>query len=869
MSAWRGWLTRMRRGVRPRHFDAEMAEEMRAHLELEAEARLARGDAPDAARRDAALAFGHVESIKESVRDRRAGQWFTQVWQDLRYAMRLLVKWPAFSTVIIGTVALAVGGTATIFSAFDAALLRPLPYPAPDRLVQIVELLDDGSRNSVSAGAFLDWRGNATGIDSAVLVGGVTANLRRGRGTADRIAGARVTHELLRVFGLSPILGRGFGPDDDKVGGANDVVLLTETLWRSRFGADASIVGAPITLDERPRTVIGVVPDASYPERDVQFFVPAVLDAADRGQKDGHWAVVFARMTPGTTVAQLDAELKAVKRRLNPAYPSFKRAWGVEATSLQADMAREARPLLLALGAAVTLVLLIACANIANLLLARAWLREREIALRAALGAGTTRLVRQLLTESAMLAVIGGAAGLAFASLAIAVLAAQAVDFLLPAMLPRLDLRVALFSLGVSVLTGLAFGVLPAWRARRPNLADAMRRDGPTATARRPGGQAALVVGQVALTVVLLVAAGLFGRSLVRAVSADPGFAPAQVLAFDLSLPDATYPNPESRLAFSKAVRERLRALPGVRAAGTAMGIPFAGGGFGEFLSAVPQPQRGDLVLGRVDYVSEGFFEALGARLRAGRFFTADDNRRDARRVAIVNRAVVRQFYRDTDPVGRTIYFNGPYEIVGVIDDIVDRRLDLGHAPRLYMPQARNPFTFSMVVGAVGDPGALAPSVRQALRAVDAGVAAVNIRTLAQAQARSMTDRRIAVWIVALFAAAALTLASLGVYGVMADAVSARRRELCLRMALGASRGHVIRSVVSGGLALAAAGLLIGGLGAVAAGRWLQGLLYEIRPSDPLVFGGALAVIGVVAVAASCGPAIRATRLDAIAALRD
>jgi predicted permease len=869
VSAWRGWLTRIQRGLWRTRFDAEMAEEMRAHLELEAEARAARGVGPTEARRDAALAFGHVESLKESVRDRRAGQWLAQTAQDIRYAVRLLIKWPAFSIVVIGTIALAVGGTATIFSAFDAALLRPLPYPAPDRLVEIVELLDDGTRNSVSAGAFLDWRGNATRLDSAVLMGGVTANLRRGREAADRIAGARVSHELLRVFGVSPILGRGFGPDDDKVGGADDVVLLTESLWRTRFGGDAAIVGAPITLDERPRTVIGVVPDGSYFEREVQFFVPAVLDASDRGEKAGHWAVVFARMTPGTTVAQLDAELKAVKRRLNAAYPSFKRAWGVEAISLQAVMAREARPLLLALGAAVTLVLLIACANIANMLLARAWLREREVALRAALGAGSTRLVRQLLTESAVLALVGGAIGLGLASLTIGVLAAQAGDVLPLPMVPRLDLRVALFAFVVSLLTGLSFGALPAWRARRPNLVDAMRRDGPTATARRPGGQAALVVGQVALTVVLLVAAGLFGRSLVRAVSADPGFTPERVLAFDLSLPDATYPNPQSRLAYSNAVLERLRALPGVRAAGTAMGIPFAGGGYGEFLSAVPQPQRGDLILGRVDYVSDGFFEALGARLRAGRFLTADDNRPDARRVAVVNQAVVRQFFRNVDAVGRTIYFNGPYEIVGVIDDVVDRRLDLAHAPRLYTVQARNPFTFSIVVGASGDPGALAPAVRQAVRAVDAGVAAVNIRTLDQAKARSMTDRRLAVAVVVLFAVAALALASLGVYGVMADAVSARRRELCLRIALGASRGQVIRAVVSGGLGLAAAGLLIGGLGAVAASRWLQDLLYEVRPSDPIVFAGAIGTIALVAVAASCGPAIRATRLDAIAALRD
>jgi predicted permease len=869
VSAWRGWLTRLRRTVQRSRFEAEMAEELRAHLELEAAARRAAGASPAEAQRQAALAFGHLESLKETVRDRRAGQWIAEAWQDVRYATRLLAKWPAFSAVVIATIALAVGGAATIFSAFDAALLRPLPYPEPDRLVRIAELLDDGRRNSVSAGAFVDWRAHATRLDSAVLLGGVTANLRRGRGTADRLAGAQVSHELLRVFGVRPILGRGFGPEDDRAGAAGDVVLLTESAWRSRFGGDDAIVGTSITLDERPRTVVGVVPDTAYIERDVQFFVPAILDPADRGQRNGHWAVVFARMTPGTTVAQLDAELKAVKQRLNPAYPAFKRNWGVEAIGLQAELAREARPLLLALGAAVALVLLIACANIANLLLARAWLRAREVALRAALGAGSGRLARQLLTESAVMAVIGGAAGLALASIAIGMLADAAVDFLPAAMTPALDLRVAAFALGVSLLTGFLFGMLPATRARRPDLADALRRDGPTATARRPGGQAALVVGQVALTVVLLVAAGLFARSLVRAVTTDPGFLPERVLAFDLSLPDATYPNPDSRLAFSRAVLERLRALPGVRAAGAAMAVPFAGGGYGEFLTTVPQPQRGDLHLGRVDYVSDGFFEALGARLRSGRFLTADDNRRDARPVAVVNGAVVRQLFGGTDPVGRTIYFRGPLEIVGVVDDVVDRRLDLAHAPRLYMVQARNPSTFSILVGAAGDPAALAPSVRQALRAVDAGVAAVNVRTLDQASARSMSDRRLAMWVVVLFAVAALTLASLGVYGVMADAVSARRRELCLRIALGAGRAHVIRSVVAGGLGLAGAGLVLGGFGAVAASRWLQDLLFEVRPWDPLVFAAALSTIALVAVAASCWPAIRATRLDAIAVLRE
>jgi predicted permease len=869
VSAWRGWLVRLRRGVRGGAFDAEMAEEMRAHLELEAEARRARGLAPEAARREAALAFGHVESLKETVRDRRLGRWAGQVAQDVRYAIRLLARWPAFSAVVFATIALGVGGTATIFSALDAALLRPLPYPAADRLVRVFETLDTGGRNQVSAGAYLDWREHTRRLESVALIAHTTANLRRGQGTADRVSGLRVTHDFLRVMGVSPIAGRGFGPDDDRPGGPADVVLLGEGLWRARFAADPAIVGATVTLDEQPRTVVGVVPETAWIEHETQFFLPVALDAEDRGQKAGHWAEVIGRLKPGATVADADLELKAIKQRLNGAYPAFKRTWSVGVRGLQDELAQDARPLLVALTAAVSLVLLIACANLANLLLARAWLREREVALRAALGAGGGRLARQLLTESAVLALGGGLAGAGLAALGIDLLASRVVDFLPAAMAPRLDARVVGFALGVSLLTGFLVGVLPAWRARRPNLLETLRREGPTSTPRRHGAHSLLVIGQVSLTVVLLVSAGLFGRSLVRAIGADPGFTPDRALAFDLSLPDATYPTPERRLAYAETVLARLRAMPNVRAAGTGMAVPFAGGGYGEFLTSTASPQRDDLVLGRVDYVSEGFFEALGARLIAGRFFTADDNRRDARRLAVIDETAARRFFPGTSAVGHTIYFRDPYEIVGVIADVVDRRLDLAHQPRFYTVQARKPAEFSIVVGTTGDPAAVTQDVARLMRGIDPGVAPVNVRTLDVAMARSMTDRRLVSFVVLLFALAALGLASLGVYGVMAEAVSLRRRELCLRIALGAGRREVIRSVVTGGLALAALGLVLGAGAAVVAARLLRDLLFEVRPSDPWVFGGAVVTIAAVAILASCGPALRATRLDAIAALRE
>jgi len=869
VSAWRGWLMRVRRGLRRGAFEAEMAEEMRAHLELEAEARRARGAAPADARREAALAFGHLESLKETVRDRRFGRWAGQLAQDLRYAVRLLAKWPAFSAVVLATTALGVGGTATIFSAVDAALLRTLPFDRSDRLVRIYETIDSGARNSVAGGAYLDWRTHSRTLDSVVILGRTSANLRRGRGAADRLNGLAVSHEFLRVFGVMPVLGRGFGPEDERVGGNNDVVLLAESTWRGRFGADPGLVGTTVTLDERPRTVVGIVPDAAFLDRDAQFLVPAILDPKAAGARQGHWAEVIGRMRPGVSVAQTDAELKAIKQRLNGEYPAFKRAWSVAAESLQAELAAEARPPLVALAVAVGLVLLIACANIANLLLARAWMREREVALRAALGAGSGRIVRQLLTESALLSCAGGLAGLGLAALGIDLLARQTAEFVPPAMVPRLDARVVTFTLAVSMATGLLFGALPAWRARRPNLVDTLRRDGPTATARRHRAQSLLVVGQVALTVVLLVAAGLFGRSLLRAAHEDPGFRPDRALAFDLSLPDATYPTPESRMAYSRTLLTRLRALPGVRAAGTGMAIPFAGGGYGEFLANTAAPRREDMVIGRVDYVSDGFLEALGARVISGRLFTAEDNRLGGRRLAVINETASRLFYKDGSPVGRNIYVNQPYEIVGVIADVVDRRLDRAHKPYVYTTQALDPSQFSIVVGTEGDPASIGPAVARVMRAVDAGVAPVDVRGLDTAMAASMPDRRLVSTIVLLFACAALALASLGVYGVMADAVSARRRELCLRIALGAGRGEVVRAVVTGGFTLAAIGLAFGAAGAVAASRLLHDLLFEVRPSDPWVFGSALAAIAVVALLASLGPALRATRLDGIGALKD
>jgi predicted permease len=882
----------MRRSVRPDRFEAEMADELRAHLEMEADARQARGAAPDAARREAAIAFGHVESVKESVRDRQAGQWFAQTAQDVRYAVRLLAKWPTFSAVVIGTIALAVCGTATIFSAFDAALLRPLPYPEPDRLVQIVELLDDGSRNSVSAGAFLDWRANATRLDSAVLMGGVTANLRRGRGAADRIAGAQVSHELLRVFGVSPILGRGFGPDDDKAGGANDVVLLTESLWRSRFGADAAIVGTPITLDERPRTVIGVLPDGIYVEPGVQFFVPAVLDPADRGEKQGHWAVVFARMTPGTTVAQLDAELKAVKRRLNPAYPSFKRDWGVQAIGLQGEMARDARPLLIALGAAVTLVLLIACANIANLLLARATARRHELSVRLALGATRWRLVRLLLVEALVLAGVGALAGLVFARWAGPMLVAQLSTSVTRVTLDlSLDWRVLAFTVAVTAATAVLFGTAPAFRARRIAPIDALKEQGRGALGDgRTGLSGSLVVAQVALSMVLIVAAGLLVGTFERLATLPLGFDSDRILIVNVDVSRAPI-DPANRIPFFHQLVAAVAAVPGVARAGGSMATPVSGSSMLGFVdppgAPPPQPEPGPVPfwnsrMTMLNQITPGWLATYGTAVRDGRDID-DRDTQGALPVALVNEAYARKFLPDRNPIGETITFaegmSPSRTIVGVVSDAVYVSVRDGVRPTLYIPLAQRDAggpTANVIISVRSSAGSpvpsevegLAPRVAAALTGVERNLT-LTFRPLQDRVDASLTQERLVALVTGFFGTLALLLAGLGLYGVTSYAVTRRRAEIGIRMALGAEPSGVVRLALVRVFVLVALGVIIGTAVSWWSSQFVASLLYDLQPRDAVTLVSAAVTLTVVGAVAGWLPAYRASRIDPAHVLRD
>ncbi len=562
------------------HVDMRAEELRRSGLgEAEARAQAAR----ELDRRDPRVAA--LAGIDDGLeRKRRVGQLFAELWRDAAIGFRLLRRNPGFAAVAILTLAIGIGANTAIYSVLDAVLLRPLPYPEPDRLVLVNEARDDGSPNNASGGAYLDWRANQTTFAALALAGQVQYNLR-GDGAPERLAGLEVSHEFLRVLGVPALLGRGFLPDEDRAGGRNDVVIIAESLWRTRFGGDPSIVGRAIVLDEVPRTVVGVLPAGAWIFKDDVFFVPAVLTpGTPRAARAPHWAVVIGRLAAGVTPAQADAELKSIKQRLNAEYPPFKQKWSVVVRPVTEVLGGVTRtPLLILLGA-VSLVLLIACANVANLVLARSCQRQQELAVRAAIGASGWRLVRQVLTENLILALMGGAAGVAVAYVGVGILNDLAARAMPITFTPSLDLRVLVFSLAVTMATGPLFGLLPALRARRPDLNATLTNGGRGATA---GGhqrtQATLVAAEVALTVVLLTSAGLLLRSLANAASVDPGFQPARVLAFDVSLPDASYTSRDKRIAFASELVNRLRALPGVEGAGTGMAIPFSDGGYGEF----------------------------------------------------------------------------------------------------------------------------------------------------------------------------------------------------------------------------------------------------------------------------------------------
>jgi len=791
---------------------------------------------------------------------------------DLRFAFRQFAKSPGFVVAAVLTLALGIGANTAIFSVVNALLLQPLPYPEPDRLVQVAEVPNTGGFAVTDGGVFTDWEGQTTQLESIAAAHNVDKNLT-GNGDPIRVSGLEVSADYLRVLRLNPVIGRGFTREDDAPGGNRNVVILSHELWQSRFQGDAAVIDRTVQIDAQSYTVIGVLPPQALLNPNVAFLIPATIraDAYKQVRNYNYVCNVIGRLKPGATAERATLELVSARPGINSQYPPFRQKWSVAVRSLHEAVYGNTRAPALTLLAAVGAVLLIACANVANLLLAKASARQGEIAVRVALGAVTGRIVRQLMTESMLIAFAGGLAGTLAGAWAIDPLVQFVGRNNLPGLSVRIDLTVLLFSLAATALTGVLFGLFPALALAQPNLSDCMKEGarGSTAGGRRRL-QSLLIVFETALTVVLLVCAGLLLSSFFRALGSDAGFNRDNVLVFSLAQPASQAPTVEHRTRFIRAILRGVGQAPGVAFAGEASSTPMNGRiGFGDFVSREDRPEtRTDYNAG-FDGIDGDFFRAFGIPLLRGRFFAEADNDAKAPKVMIVNDALARRLFPNEDPIGRLLHFkDAAWEIVGVVGSVRQFQLDINPGGQVYVPSIHFPWYTTFVVRTHVPPLTLATDMRRAVQAVDPQQPLANLATLADTVERSLQGRRTMLTLLLIFAGTALALACIGIYGVMAYSVSQRTREMGIRLALGASAGNVVSLVLRDGLRLVLLGVAAGALVSYGAGRMIAAQLYDTSGSDPVVFAlVALLLLGIALIACWL-PARRATRVNPVTALR-
>ena len=801
------------------------------------------------------------------------------LWQDIRYGVRTLLKRPGFTSVALVTLALGIGANTAIFSVVNAVLLRPLPYPEPDRLVRLYEKETDAAtpseRLEVAPANFLDWRRQSRTL-AEIAAWGEEEQALAGRERAEPVRAAFVTANFFAVLGVRPLHGRAFTPEEDQPG-RETVALLGHGLWQRRFGGDPRLVGQRVQLDGEHYTVVGIMPAGFQYPRAAEIWTPLALNPNQTQTREAHFLQVIARLRPEASPAQARAEMETIAAGLEQQYPATNKNWRVNVVPLLEDEVGPVSRTLLVLFGAVGLVLLIACVNVASLLLARAATRQTEIAIRTALGASRWRIVRQLLTESAVLALLGGGGGLL-----LALWGTDALLALSPAEIPRLqqssvDGRVLAFALVLTFVTGLLCGLIPALQASRSDLQEALKEGGRRASggATRARIFGALVVAETALALVLLVGAGLLARSFLRLRGVETGIEAANVLTVEINLPSARYGGEDwkaRRLNFYGQVLERIKALPGVVAAGAIDSLPLSGDqrGWtfrkeGQTLAPAERPVAGFQV------ATADYFRAMGIRLRRGRAFTAADAD-GAPPVVIINESFARRFYPNEDPLGRRIIIrNQPQacEIVGVVNDVRHFGPDQAAAPEMYVPYQQFAIgAVPLVIRTELEPQALIGAVTREIQAVDRGVAVGKVRTMTQMMSAALAERRFALSLLGIFASVALALAAVGLYGVMAFAVAARTHEFGIRMALGAQARDVLRLVFRQGAALALTGVSVGLVASIALTRLMKSLLFGVSATDPLTFAGVASLLVAVALLACYVPARRATRVDPLVALR-
>jgi putative ABC transport system permease protein len=799
--------------------------------------------------------------------------------QDIRYAVRRLLKSPGFTLVAVVTLALGIGANSAIFSVVHGVLLKPLPYQDPDRLVAIYHTSDLSPRAPLSGPNFTDVRRLSQTLTDAAAAAQSRVVLT-GDGEPVRLEGARVSASLFDLLGVRPVEGRTFTAEENEPG-RTDVAILEYGFWQQRFGGDRSVIGRRILLNGVPTEVVGVMPKGfSYPAGRALWTPLEYSEGLLRDQRGAWYLLVLGRAKPDAGIDQVAAEVQTIGRQLAVEYPDSNEGVGFGAEPLHDVMVGDIRKAVLVLLGAVGLVLLIACANVANLLLARAAARETEMAVRSALGAGRIRLVRQMLTESVMLAVAGAGLGLLLAVWGVDVLKA-----LQPAGIPRLDsvgvdATVLWFTAALAVLTGLIFGVVPAIQASSAAIAGTLKEGGRGTLSTRSGARlrGALVVTEMALAVMLLAGSGLLIRSFTKLAAVDPGFTVTEALTFEVSLPPGRYDDVR-QVGFFEDLVPRLEAIPGVSIAGGVTALPLTGGGLVfsfEVDGRLPAPPSQQPIL-HTRVATPGYFQTVGIPLIRGRFFTADD-RAGTTPVVVINEASARQHFPGEEAIGKKIRLgwerdgnvSAGGEVIGIVGDVKDAGLAEPDPPQIYLPHAQWPVSgLSMVLRTVVPPHRVVDSARVAVHGVDPAVPLANLRTLDQIVAASISQPRFYMTLLGAFAAVALVLAAIGIFGVLSYAVAQRTREIGIRMALGAPERTVVGLVVRQAMALALAGLAIGLAAAVLLSRTLvESLLFSTSPRDPLTFAAVAILLAVVALVASYVPARRATRVDPIVALR-
>ena len=798
--------------------------------------------------------------------------------QDLRHGIRLLLGSPGFTIAAIAAVAIGIGANTAIFAVVNTLLIQPLPYRSPDRLAVVWEhnLPRDRKNNVVSPGNYLHWRDMNSVFSEMSIVSMTFRTAYTGDGEPEEITQQIVNATLFPMLGVNAAVGRTFTADEDRPN-ANRFVLLSDRFWRRRFNADPAVVNRTIHLSGNPFVVVGVMPPGfSILDKNVDLWVPAGFTAESRTPQ-GRWTMVVARLKDGVTFTRAQDDMARVASELTRIFPEFDTGWTARVVPLKEQLMGEIRPALLVMLGAVGFVLLIACANVANLLLARATTRHRELAIRAALGAARGRLMRQLLSESVLLASVGALGGIA--------LAWWALSFVRSVVAPNVAIQrlefvglngwVLLFACAIALGSGLLFGVLPAFTAAGISLTDALREGGRTGSGSRGGRlRQGLVILEMALALVLLVGAGLLVRSFLTLMRVDPGFDPERTITMRVTLPYASYREDARIIAFFDRLFERIDSLPGVQAAGGVSFLPLNGLGAatGFSIEGQPPPTAGEEPVAEVKVVTHNYFKAMGIPLLRGRLFDGRDTAPNTRRL-IISEALVKKYFGERDPLGQRIvlgwYNEGPDEIIGIVGDV--RSVSLETEPRgsTYLPPARFAYPFMTVAVKTSGGGlSIAPSVVSAVHEFDGNVPVSDIRSMSDVISRSTAERRLTMVLLMIFSAVALVLASVGIYGVISYSVTQRTQEIGIRMALGAQQRDLLRMVVGNALLLALVGIALGAAGAFVLTRLMTRLLFSVEPQDPVTFTAVAVLLVVVAAFASYIPGRRATRVDPVVALR-